>query len=187
MNILLYVRKGIGYAQGRSLRQYGSWMLLIVILSLPLIFRPYVVTGGSMEPVYHEGQVVWAEKLTPHFHVWRGEVLVIRNPHDKRVVEIKRVIGLPGETVLMGSEGVTVIRECKGEKGEERGETGECSVSFPTGTLVGGTGNGTFRIKLGPEDYFVLGDNRSKSSDSRTFGAVQKSDIIGSVVRNFAL
>ncbi len=164
-------------------------VLAFAILTLPFIFRPYVVTGGSMEPAYHEGQVVWAEKLTPHFHVWRGEVLVIRNPHDKRVVEIKRVIGLPGELVEMGSEGVTVIRECKGEKGEkgeERGETGECSVSFPTGTIIGGEFNGTFRIKLGPEDYLVLGDNRSKSSDSRTFGAVQKSDIIGSVVRHFA-
>lgn len=160
-------------------------VLAFAILTLPFIFRPYVVTGGSMEPAYHEGQVVWAEKLTPHFHVWRGEVLVIRNPHDKRVVEIKRVIGLPGELVEMGSEGVTVIRECKGEKGEkgeERGETGECSVSFPTGTIIGGEFNGTFRIKLGPEDYFVLGDNRSKSSDSRTFGAVQKTDIIGSVL-----
>ena len=161
----------------------------LCLLSLPFVFRPYAVTGGSMEPTLHEGEVVLSEKLTYRFHISRGEIIVFRNPHEKHVIEVKRVIGLPSETIEMGSEGVTVIRECKGEKGEkgeERGETGECSVSFPTGTIIGGEFNGTFRIKLGPEDYLVLGDNRSKSSDSRTFGAVQKSDIIGSVVRHFA-
>lgn len=142
----------------------------LLILGLPFVFRPFVVTGGSMEPAYHEGQVVWVEKLMPHFHVWRGEVLVIRNPHDKRVVEIKRIIGLPGETVEMGSEGVTVT--------DEEGR----STKYEEGSIIGGTGNGTFRIKLGPEDYFVLGDNRSKSSDSRAFGAVQQIDIIGRVI-----
>lgn len=142
----------------------------LLVLITPLIFRPFVVTGGSMEPTYHEGTVVIAEKLTPHAHVWRGEVLVIRNPHNHSVIEIKRVVGLPNETVELGQSGVTIT-----------GVNGAHS-QFAEGTLVGGTANGTFRIKLGPADYFVLGDNRSKSSDSRTFGAVQKPDIIGHVI-----
>ena len=146
----------------------------LCLLSLPFVFRPYAVTGGSMEPTLHEGEVVLSEKLTYRFHISRGEIIVFRNPHEKHVIEVKRVIGLPSETIEMGSEGVTVT--------DEKGR----STKYETGSIVGGTGNGTFRIKLGPEDYLVLGDNRSKSSDSRTFGAVQKSDIIGSVVRHFA-
>src|SRR3989344_4663811 len=83
----------------------------LLILALPFIFRPYVVTGGSMEPTYSEGTVVIAEKLTHRFHVSRGAIIVMRNPHEKHVIEIKRVIGLPNETIEMGSEGVTVTAE----------------------------------------------------------------------------
>ena len=173
--------------QGRPLPHVARGALAtiatIVILSLPLIFRPFAVTGGSMSPTYSEGTVVLAEKLTHRFYVSRGEVLVIRNPHQKEVIEIKRVIGLPNETVEMGDWGVTVTTEvAKGAPWQCQGAPLACTLEFPTGTPVGGEYNGTFRIKLGPEDYLVLGDNRSKSSDSRTFGAVQQADIIGRVI-----
>jgi len=155
----------------------------LLILALPFVFRPYVVTGGSMEPTYSEGTVVIAEKLTHHFYVSRGSVLVMRNPHDKKVTEIKRVVGLPGELVEMDSNGVTVTTEkAKGAPWQCQGRPLACSRTYATGTLIGGEFNGPFRIKLGPEDYFVLGDNRSKSSDSRVFGAVQAGDIIGHVI-----
>ena len=159
-------RKGERGAVKVSLATVGA----LLILSLPFIFRPFAVTGGSMSPTYAEGDTVLAEKLTHRFYVSRGEVLVIRNPHQKEVIEIKRVIGLPNETVETGESGVTVT--------DEEGK----STKYETGSTIGGEYNGTFRIKLGPEDYLVLGDNRSKSSDSRSFGAVQKSDIIGHVM-----
>ena len=123
-----------------------------------------------MEPTYHEGQIILVEKITPRIHVWRGEVLYIYNPHNHNVREIKRVIGMPGETIEMGSDGVSVT------------SVNGAHSQYEVGTVIGGTGNGTFRITLGPEDYMVLGDNRSKSSDSRTFGAVQQVDIIGHVI-----
>lgn len=145
-------------------------MFALLILTLPFIFRPFVVTGGSMEPTYSEGDIVLAEKLTPHLRIWRGEVLVIRNPHDEKVTEIKRVVGLPGEIAELGEDGVTIT------------DVNGAHSQFGAGTVVGGTGNGAFKIQLGPEDYMVLGDNRSKSSDSRSFGAVQKLDIIGRVI-----
>lgn len=153
----------------------------VLILSSLFFIRPFAVTGGSMEPTYGEGDVLVVESLTPHMYIWRGEVLVIRNPHDKSVTEIKRVIGLPNETVEVGSDGVTINPGCS-RGALEALKGAPCNISFAAGTLVGGTGNGTFRIKLGPEDYMVLGDNRSKSSDSRTFGAVQQPDIIGHVL-----
>jgi len=143
-------------------------ILALIALTLPFIFRPYVVTGGSMEPTYHEGQIVLVETLTPLFYVWRGEVLVMRNPHDKNVTEIKRVIGLPNEDVNLGQNSVTVTHP------DGRSETFGPPIGAPQTEL--------FHMYLGPSDYMVLGDNRSKSSDSRSFGAVQKQDIIGRVI-----
>src|SRR3989338_8836651 len=80
-------RKGERGAVKVSLATVGA----LLILSLPFIFRPFAVTGGSMSPTYAEGDTVLAEKLTHRFYVSRGEVLVIRNPHQKEVIEIKRV------------------------------------------------------------------------------------------------
>ena len=142
----------------------------LLILALPFVFRPYVVTGGSMEPTYHEGQAILIEKLTPHFYVWRGEVLVIRNPHDKSVTEVKRVVGLPNEDITIGQNNVTVTHP------DGRAET------FGADTSIGRGQTEFFHMYLGPRDYMALGDNRSKSSDSRTFGAVQAGDIIGHVI-----
>lgn len=153
--------------------KYKSFILTgltVCILALPFLFRPYVVTGGSMEPTYSEGNVLLVESLTPHLRVWRGEVLVIRNPHDKTVTEIKRVAGLPNEDVTIGQNNVTVTHP------DGQAET------FGPDTPIGLGQTGFFHMKLGPEDYMVLGDNRSKSSDSRTFGAVQSGDIIGHVI-----
>lgn len=142
-------------------------LVVLLILSLPFIFRFYVVTGGSMEPAYSEGQIVLIETLTPRLYIWRGEVLVIRNPHDRAVVDIKRVVGLPNERITLGEGSVTAT------------VSGRATTYGPP---VGLPSTGFFDMKLGPEDYMVLGDNRSKSSDSRTFGAVQKPDVIGHVI-----
>lgn len=137
-----------------------------MILLLPFFVRPYRVSGGSMEPTYGEGQIVFLETITPHLRMWRGEVLVMRNPHDHRVVDIKRVVGLPGEDITLGENSVTATKSGHAQ-------------SF--GAPVGREGTSFFSMHLGEEDYMVLGDNRSHSTDSRSFGAVQMSDVIGHV------
>lgn len=124
-----------------------------------------------MTPTLSEGQKLIVETFSLRIvPPKRGEIIIFRNPHDKRVVEIKRVIGLPTEDVVMDGSGVTIV-QANGER-----------EHFKSGTDVGGTSNSPYRIHLGPEDYFVLGDNRSKSSDSRTFGGVQKADLVGRVI-----
>ncbi len=125
-----------------------------------------------MEPALHAGERYMVESLSRHFlPPRRGEVLVIRNPHNKSVVEIKRVVGLPNEEVTLGQNSVTVTHQ------DGRSETFGPPIGLPQ--------TEPFHIKLGPEDYLLLGDNRSKSSDSRTFGAVQSGDIIGRPVVRF--
>src|SRR3989344_2466148 len=146
-------------------------VLSIIAVSLPFFIHPYVVRGGSMTPTLSEGERLVVETLSLRIvPPKRGEILIFRNPHDKSVVEIKRVIGLPTETVELDGSGVTVIYADGTQE------------HFENGTDIGGTSNSQYRIHLGPEDYFVLGDNRSQSSDSRTFGGVQKADLIGRVI-----
>ncbi len=154
----------------RTHKETIATVIALALLSSVFIFRPYVVSGGSMEPTFSANDVVIVEKVTHRFHISRGDILVHRNPHQKEVIEVKRVIGLPGELVELGEDGVTVT--------DSEGK----STRYETGSMIGGTNNGAFRMQLGPEDYLVLGDNRSKSSDGRVFGAVQQVDIIGKVV-----
>ncbi len=147
-----------------------AWTMLAVCILLPLFFvKPFAVAGGSMEPTYHQRDVLIAQSITTHLHIARGEVLVIRNPHNHAVVEVKRVVGLPNEDITLASSSVIV----KHQDGS--------TETFGPGTSVGLPFTAPFTMHLGPEDYMVLGDNRSQSSDSRTFGAVQSSDILGSV------
>jgi len=160
-------------------------VLLALILALPFTVRILAVSGGSMEPTFQAGDRLVVENVTKHLHIWRGEVLVIRNPHERVTVEVKRVVGLPGEVVELSAEGITINPDCEQKPGAPllyHVNSAPCSAHFPAGTVLGGTGNDDFQILLGPEDYFVLGDNRSRSTDSRDFGAVQKGDVIGRVI-----
>ncbi len=153
----------------------GPALFLFGVALVAYSVRLGSITGGSMEPTLHEGQHLVIDALTWRFTgVHRGDVLVFTNPHDRTTVEVKRVIGLPGESVLIegGTIGVTPL----GGRYEE----------FPQGTDIGGHGDiANFTIQLGVEDFFVLGDNRPKSTDSRDFGGVQAVDIIGRVIASF--
>jgi len=164
--------------------KYTSLSLLVAVVVasgvLLFVFRPFQVAGNSMQPTFAHGEFVLVETFTHRFDklttgrfgLNRGDVLVFENPHDTEHVTIKRVIGLPNEEVDVSREGVRITDR---ETGEEE--------FFANGTLIGGMVSGEeFEMKLGPEDYFVLGDNRAESNDSRQFGAVQKVNMIGTVI-----
>lgn len=142
-----------------------------LVLALPFAFGLYRVEGGSMEPTLAHGSVVLVERLSRFvLPPMREEIFVIRNPHNRAQVEVKRVIGLPKEDVAMGVNNVTIVH------------TNGVAETYGPDTVVGQGSTEFFRMQLGPHDYFVLGDNRAQSSDSREFGAVQQRDIIGRVV-----
>ena len=154
---------------------FGPIIFFVAVVLLIYSVRVATVTGGSMEPSLHEGSRIVIDKFTPRvLGLRRGDVIVFRNPKDAGIIEVKRVIGLPGELVLI--EGGTISATPPGGRIQE----------FPRGTYVGGNGQvGDFRVQLGPQEYFVLGDNRSMSTDSRAFGAVRPSYIVGRVIYSF--
>jgi len=155
-----------------SIRFVLGSIFLILILSLPFVFKPYAVSQTSMEPALADGDIVLVDRvslqvLSPH----RSEIIVLRNPHKLGETDVKRVVGLPGETVQVRTTDVVITH------------TDGSESTFAGSTAIGGGMRGanglSFTMKLGPEDYFVLGDNRESSRDSRFFGAAQSGDFIG--------
>lgn len=165
--------------------------LLLLSLLFVLFGQVVVVAGGSMYPTLHNGDLVVVEALSTQLPFYaqlrRGEVVVFKNPHrgpDDDSLLIKRVVGLPGETVHMASSSLVVTRACDAAGAPlapARSDVDSaCKRVFEAGSVLGRKDNTeTFSMYLGPEDYLLLGDDRIDSSDSRYYGAVQKSDLVG--------
>lgn len=141
-------------------------IVLVVRVVMDTVLPRYVVDGASMEPNLHTSERLIVDRLTmllggPD----RGDVVVLHSPRDEELL-VKRVIGLPGETVTIHNGRVYI----NGELLQEPYIAEFCTY---------GSCNGTWR--LGPDQYFVLGDNRSHSLDSHTFGPVERSAIQGVV------
>jgi len=183
------------YTSYRSLYTAFGIFFLLAILSLPFFLDPYAMNGVSMNPTLVAGDTLVVDTLSLKlFAPRRGEILVFRNPYkaaegDRIQADVKRVIGLPGETVHVRKDKVVIDRACdeSGAAQEPRrielSEDSACRTEYASGTLLGGGSFGNnaneFDMFLGPQDYFVLGDKRRDSSDSRRFGTVQPENFIG--------
>jgi len=146
--------------------------LLIVIPIRVFVFQPFIVRGISMEPSFHAGDYLIVDELSFRFREpKRGEVIVFRFPGDPSQRYIKRIIGLPRETVVIEAGRVKIISESSEFWLDE-------SFYLPGNVFSGDN----FKKSLGSDEYFVMGDNRAHSSDSRLWGAVKKELIIGRVI-----
>lgn len=134
------------------------------------LVQPFFVEGASMEPNFETGEYLLIDEVSYYFRsVERGEVVVFHYPLDTSKYYIKRVIGLPGETVEI-KNGKVFIYNDKNPNGFSVDEK-----YLPEKLIT----DGQLKKKLGNNEYFVLGDNRSRSSDSRIWGALSKDDIVG--------
>lgn len=150
-------------------------MALIAVVSVFIVrtflVQPFLVSGDSMSPNFSNGDYLLVDELTYHFRdPARGEVVVFRYPGgDSSTYFIKRVIGLPGEDVRIAGGKVYIVNK-ESPNGFQIDES-----YLPIKTIT--SGDATY--KLGPGQYFVLGDNRSYSFDSRSWGLLGGKEIVG--------
>ncbi|MCL5410655.1 MAG: signal peptidase I [Patescibacteria group bacterium] len=153
--------------------------LVVFIIAFSLRYfavQPFVVDGESMMPNFVNNEYILAEKVSyltgePK----RGDVVVFRYPGNPSISYIKRIIGLPGETVTIANNSVKIT-----SKDYQNGTTlNESYIPKTTLTLIPDTDSGTLQKTLGNDEYFVLGDNRQHSSDSREWGVLPRANIIG--------
>lgn len=144
--------------------------IVAVLLVRTFLVQPFLVSGDSMVPTFQNGDYLLVDQLTYRLREpERGEVIVFRYPRDEKLFFIKRIIGLPGERVEISNGMVTVFN---GEYPQGL-VLSEQYISASLATV------GEDDITLGAGQYFVLGDNRSYSLDSRSWGPVTKSEIMG--------
>jgi signal peptidase I len=145
--------------------------LLIVIPVRIFLFQPFVVRGESMEPNFSDGDYLIIDEITYRLNSpKRGEVVVFDSPVAPFAKYIKRVIGLPGETIEI-ENGLISIYDGAGLIILDEEEY------LPNYIIT----SGDMEISLQEGEYFVLGDNRSASFDSRKFGPLREENIIGRV------
>jgi len=156
-----------------ELREMLRILIISLVIVLPIRFfvaQPFIVRGASMEPTYHDGEYLIVDELSYRFsEPNRGDVIIFRYPHDPRQFYIKRVIGLPGETVTIRNGTVSVKENGSGE-----------SIQLTEGYLRSGASTFPDKvITLKGNEFFVLGDNRSNSSDSRLWGTLPEEYLVG--------
>lgn len=145
--------------------------VVTVYLIRVFIVQPFLVSGASMEPNFSNGNYLLVDEISYRFREpVRGEVVVFRFPINPELDFIKRIVGLPGERVKNEDGGVRVFHGANDKTGTVLKED-----YLPPGMRT----PGTFDVELKSDEYFVLGDNRSYSYDSRSWGSVKREFIIG--------
>jgi signal peptidase I len=138
------------------------------------IAQPFIVRGASMEPSFEDQEYLVIDEVTFYFREpERGEVVVFRYPRDPRQFFIKRIIGLPGEKIEITGGRVKIFNDQN-----KKGFVLEEPYLDPPGRLT----RPDLSTTLGRDEYFVLGDNRDFSSDSRIWGVLKRKLITGRAV-----
>ncbi len=148
-----------------------TFIALLIVLPIRLfVAQPFIVSGASMDPTFETGEYLIVNQISYRLgDPERGEVAVFKYPKDETKFFIKRVIGLPGETVIIDGTSVVI----KNKKYPDGFKLKEPYIS-PTNAK-----EDTVNITLKADQYFVMGDNRAESFDSRSWGVLPRSMIIG--------
>jgi len=152
------------------------FIFILIAVGIVLPFRiymaePYIVSGASMDPTFESGDYLIVNKISYRFkNPERNTVVIFRYPNDTSKNFIKRIIGLPNETVVAKENTIRIINK-KNPDGFEIDQ----SYIIHNVSL-------NFEKTLGPNEYFVMGDHRTSSNDSRIFGSVPGTFIYGKAV-----
>ncbi len=146
--------------------------VITVIVVRNFLIQPFLVSGASMEPNFSSGDYLLIDEVSYRFREpQRGEVVVFHYPGDESVYYIKRIIGLPNERLSINKGEVVVFNR-----------------EYPDGFAVDENylpadikTSGAKEVVLKNNEYFVMGDNRNYSFDSRSWGNLQKAEIVGLV------
>jgi len=181
------------YGVGAFVLEMIKVVILAVVIIVPVkafLFQPFLVSGASMEPTFENSEYLIVNelgynKVAPNFgdkniftinpfkDINRQTVIVFHYPKDPSQFFIKRVIGLPDEKIQI-QDGKVTIYNAEYPNGFQLDETGYLSSLVKT--------KGDLTLTLRDDEYFVMGDNRSASSDSRAWGPIKKTDVVGSVL-----
>jgi len=163
-----YLRKYYQTAWKKSLKIYTVFIIFSLILAPLIVFSirgfimsPYLVSGDAMNPTYLNGDYLIAQKI--YKDISRTDIVVINLKSQPEVSIIERVVGLPGEKVEI-KNGKVLINEQNLDE-----------------TYIIGSTSGETSVVLSENQYFILGDNRDNSFDSRNFGPIDKSRIKGKI------
>lgn len=166
---------GLLGAVGLFVFDFLKVFIIAIAIIVPIrwfLFQPFVVTGDSMRPNFRDGNYLIIDEISYRLREpGRGEVIVLRFPNDPSQFFIKRIIGLPGERVFIDSGRVTIYSADHSD-----------GLALDEEYLPNNTSTyGNIDFQLGGDEFFVLGDNRLSSSDSRIWGPLARKDIVGRV------
>ncbi len=156
--------------------EFVKYALIAVFIILPIrmyVIQPFIVSGQSMEYTFDSGEYLLVDEISYRFNnPQRGDVIVFKYPNDTSKYFIKRIIGLPGETIKIQGDSISIFNKDfpKGYVLKETYISDDFKVNQP---------NAHMEITLDSTHYFVMGDNRKYSSDSRVWGPLDKKFITG--------
>lgn len=163
---------------GRAL-DFAGELLHVIVISLAIIvpvryflIQPFYVKGASMEPNFYDHEYLVIDEIGYRLNQpQRGEIVVFRYPNDPRQYFIKRIIGLPGERIKVSGGQVWVYNAAHPE-GKILDEHSYLGAIYTSGDRD---------VQLADDEFFLMGDNRGASLDSRSFGPVSRPFIVGRV------
>lgn len=151
-------------------------VILIGILLTVFVIQKNIVQGSSMVPTLQSGDQIFVEKISKYISLKRGDIVTVEHtdPTHPEVLLIKRIVGLPGETVEIKDGHVYINQQLLAENYLDGSVETNIDPQY-----------GQAQVTLGKDQYFILGDNRPVSKDSRHIGPITKDQIIGKVLFRF--
>jgi len=156
---------------GGFFKELLKFILIAFIIVVPFrwfVAQPFIVNGASKEPTFKNNEYLIVDQLSHRIkEPQRGEVIIFKYPKDSSKYFIKRIIGLPSETLELNGTEIKVTNN-----------------EFPNGFILDENyityqKNNKLKIELSEDEYFVMGDNRASSSDSRVWGPLKEKLLIG--------